>query len=451
MDAIVLGGGVAGLTGAYHLKQKGLSFLLLEKSHRFGGALHSQRQNGYLLEKGPNSFLESHETIHQHITDLKLEGEIIHAGESAKNRFILHKKQLHPFPKTPFEFLKTPLLTPRGKFSLLCEPWRKTPPEGDEETISQFVTRRLGRQALHLVEPMIHGIYAGDCNQLSIQAIAPRVASWEQEYGSLFKALKKARLLSKGNTPCSFRNGMETLAEALYKTVQPHCLSECQKIKITKLRNRWRVQWEQQGSHFEEITPFLLLCLPAYEAASLVESLDPPLSLLLSEISYAPMVLIHLVVERSSVSHPLNGFGFLAGSQENHFLLGSLWSSSTFEGRSAHSSKTLFTCFVGGAKNPNILNLSEGELVSKTLAELYPLFGRSMKISDVAVTKIMKALPQYTLGHPRRMQSIREHLKAMKNLSLAGNYLDGISVNDTMKNALSQVQRLGESDSSQTE
>lgn len=440
MDAIVLGGGVAGLTGAYHLKQKGLSFLLLEKSHRFGGALHSQRQNGCLLEKGPNSFLESHETIHQHIADLKLEGEVIRAGAAAKKRFILYKKQLHPFPKTPFEFLKTPLLTPSGKLRLLLEPWRKAPPEADEETISQFVTRRLGNQALHLVEPMIHGIYAGDCNQLSIQAIAPKIASWEREEGSLFKALKKARLFSKGNAPCSFKNGMETLISALYKTVQPHCLSHCQKLKITKLRDRWRVQWEQQGRTFEESANCLLLCLPAYEAASLVESLDPPLSLMLSEISYAPLVLIHLVVERSSISHPLNGFGFLAGSQESHFLLGSLWSSSIFEERCTDSSKTLFTCFVGGAKNPNILNLSEGELVSKTLAELYPLFGRSMKISDVAVTKIMKALPQYTLGHPQRMQSIKQRLSSLAGLHAAGNYWDGISVNDTMRQTKQQVE-----------
>lgn len=442
MDVIVLGGGVAGLTAAYHLKQKGSSFLLLEKSDRFGGALHSLRQNGYLLEKGPNNFLESHETIQQHIAALNLGREVLRASTVAKNRYILSKKKLHPFPKTPLEFFKTPLLTAGGKLRLLLEPWCKIPPKEAEETISQFVTRRLGAQALRLVEPMIHGIYAGDCNRLSIQAIAPRITSWEREYGSLFKALKKARLLSKGNTPCSFSHGMETLARALYKTVQSHCRNRCEKLKLTKLQNRWRVQWEQQGNTFEEITDCLLLCIPAYEAAPLLESMDPPLSSMLSEINYVPLVLLHLMLERSSISHPLNGFGFLAGSEEAPFLLGSLWSSSIFESHCADPSKVLFTCFVGGAKNRNVLDLSEGELVSGVLAALYPLFGKSMKMVDVVVTKIRKALPQYTLGHLQKIKAIRKCLETYGNLFLAGNYLDGISVNDTMKNAWQQTEAI---------
>lgn len=439
-DLIILGGGVAGLTAGYHAQRGGFSLLLLEKSGRWGGCLHSLRQNGFLMEKGPNSFLESQETIRRHIQDLKLEGEVIQAGAEAKNRFVLRGGKLLPFPKGPLEFFRTPLLTFRGKVRMLTEPWRRSHPACEEESVAQFVSRRLGVEALHLVEPMIRGVYAGEAAAVSLQGIAPRIARWEKEYGNLFRALKKLRLLSRGHGLFSFRDGMETLTDALHAAIGPNALAGCEVTEISRSEKNWKVRWKQGENTFEEIAPRLLLCLPAFEAANLLRETSAGLSKALAEIPYAPLALVHLAVERSSVSHPLNGFGFLTGRGEDSFLLGSLWSSSIFPGRSAEPSKTLFTCFAGGASNPSVLENSTEALIAKTLAQLQQIFGKKLKAAEAFVTRIPKALPQYTLGHPARIAAIREHLQGLKGLHIAGNFIDGISVNDTMENAAKAVE-----------
>ncbi|MBI4124583.1 MAG: protoporphyrinogen oxidase [Deltaproteobacteria bacterium] len=433
MDAIIVGAGIAGLTAAYHLKQKGLKVCLLEKSNRWGGCLHSVRFNGCLLEKGPNSFLGSQETVQGHIAALGLEGEVIEANAAAKKRFILANGKLIPFPKGPVEFLKTPLLTLGGKGRLLLEPLiRKKTVE--EESVAQFVARRLGRQALRLVEPMINGIYAGDAENLSLQAIAPGIAQWEKEYGSLFKALRKARLLSKGQTLYSFKRGMQTLADALHERVKGDCHLNCLPLQITKPKGGWKVN--------DLEAPLLILAVPAEEAAALLKNIDHALSGLLDLIPYAPLAVIHLIVERSQIDHPLDGFGFLSGAGENNFLTGCLWSSSIFEGR-CEASKVLLTCFAGGAKDGGVIHLSEEEISARTLASLQNVFKARLQPESVSVTKLSRALPQYTLGHAERLRSIQRQVEALPGLCLVGNYLDGISVNDTMAGALRRINDAG--------
>ena len=440
MDAIVLGAGIAGLTASYRLKRKGRSLLLLEKGSHYGGCLKSVRHNGYLFEKGPNSFLNSHKTILEHVGLLGLQNQIVEAKDSAKNRFIWSKGRLIPVPKKPLEFLCSPLMTFGGKIRLLMEPCISARPPEEEETVAQFVTRRLGKQALNLVEPMIHGIYAGDAKTLSLSAIAPEISKWEKEYGSLFKALKKARLFSAGHTLCSFKGGMQTMADALYKANEKNCRFDCQNIQIEKSGKGWRVKWAQKGKDYEEETPLLVLAVPAYTAAALLEKSSSDVAQTLQTIPYVPLAVLHLVVDRSKVPHPLNGFGFLSGGGENNFLLGCLWSSSIFEGRCRDRAEAVFTCFAGGAKNPTVLNDSDDVLIAKTLKELGAVFGETIKPSETFVTRLPKALPQYTLGHRKKMEEIRGRVKALEGLCLVGNYWDGISVNDTMAYAKKQTE-----------
>ena len=445
MDAIILGGGIAGLTAAYRLKQKGYSVLLLEKGNRWGGCIQSVRQNDALLEKGPNSFLGSHETILQTAKELGLQEQLIEASPAAKNRYIYSKGRLHPFPKSPAGFLKTPLLNPFGKIRLLLEPWVSRTVSG-EESVAAFVTRRLGRQALNLVEPMINGIYAGDARCLSLQAIAPTLAKWEKEYGSLFKALRQSRLLSQGNKIYSFKNGLQTLADGLHQQVADDSFLGCQDIRISKTGDGWCIKWKRGASPYEAHARHLILGVPAQEAASLLLPIDAKLSNILNEIFYAPLAVVHLLAKRSTLHRPLDGFGFLAGADERSPLLGCLWSSATFENRCNDDSSVLLTCFVGGAKNPNILEFGSDQIFDMVLKELRQVFGAGRAVEEIATTCYAKGLPQYTLGHRERVGEIQTHLRNLKGLYAVGNYLDGISVNDVMTNAAGQVEAMYHAD-----
>lgn len=427
MDAIVLGAGIAGLTAAYHLKQKGLKVCLLEKSGRWGGCLHTVRQNGYLLEKGPNSFLEGQETLWRHVEELGLQDQVIPARPSARKRFVLKGGRLVPFPTSPVSFLTTPLLTVRGKARFFLEPFIPARRAGkEEESVARFVTRRLGKEALNLVEPMIKGIYAGNSEALSLPAVAPRIAKWEREYGSLFKALRKARLFSKGGVLYSFKNGMQTLADALYEKVKGDCRLNVSSLQIGKRDSLWQANETQ--------APRLILAAPAYEAAGLLTDVDPALAGLLDAIPYAPLAVIHLIVNRTAIRRPLDGFGFLAGADAKDSLLGCLWSSCVFEGR-CEDSKVLMTCYAGAAR-------SEKEAVEKTVAELRRIFRSGFEPQASRVTFLPKAIPQYFVGHSARLEKIRRRLENLPGLYLVGSYWNGISVNDTMKTTLQSVQEI---------
>ncbi|MDO8526590.1 MAG: protoporphyrinogen oxidase [Deltaproteobacteria bacterium] len=441
MKTIVLGAGIAGLTASYQLKKAGKPFLLLEKSSRWGGRIQSLRHHGFLLEMGPNSFLENQETLADHIRELDIQKQKTPSKPAAKNRYILHKRKLRRVPKSGFDFFKTSLLSPMGKMRLLMEPLIPAN-SSEEESVAQFVTRRLGKEALHLVGPMIHGIYAGNAANLSMPAIAPNIAKWEQEYGSLFKALSKARLFSKGQTLSSFHDGLQTLVNGLYEEVREQCLLDCQDIRLIKEKSTWRVKWKQADKTHEEEASSILLALPAYAAASLLETVDPNLSIVLKSIPYVSVSVVHLVVDRSTLKRPLNGFGFLTGTKESNLLLGCLWSSTIFDSRCPDDQSVLLTCFVGGAKNPSAMMLSEEAILQKVVEELHPLLGRALKVTDSVVTKISNAIPQYTLGHKNKLRGIQEQLQLSKGLYLTGNYFSGISINDTMRNAVQEVQNI---------
>lgn len=435
MDAILIGGGIAGLSAAFHLKKRGLKVLLVEKSPRWGGCLHTVREKECLLEKGPNSFLAGQATLMEQVKLLGLEDQVIPANDWAKERFVLEGsptqgEKLIPFPKSPLAFLKTPLLTFRGKIRLLMEPWirSESPPE---ESVAQFVTRRLGKEALRLVEPMIRGIYAGSSSNLSLSALAPNIGRWEKEYGSLFKALRKARLFSKGQTLYSFKEGMQTLADGFHQQLKENCRLNCDVVQIENRNGKWVVNNEMETSR-------LILAVPAYTAANLLQSLDGELADVLKAIPYAPLAVIHLLVKKSELNHPLNGFGFLAGRGETDFLLGSLWSSSIFEGRCEKGS-ALLTCYVGGATHPEVLSFSREELTDKTVERLRKIFKSPFQPSQTFFTPLPKALPQYTLGHPWRIEKIEDRLRSWPGLHLIGNYFTGVSVNDTIDDAIRKI------------
>lgn len=440
MDVILIGAGVAGLAAACRLREKGLRVLLLEKSARWGGCVHTVRQNGFLLERGPNTFLGNQETIQKWIKDLNLEQAVVAASPRARKRYVWKNSKLIPVPKSPLGFLTTPLLTLRGKFRFLAEPWIE-PNGAEEESVAEFVARRFGKEALELVEPMTRGIYAADPARLSLEAIAPRVHQWETEYGSLLKALRQTRYFSRAKEIYSFQNGMQTLADALFEKIRGDCHLESENIQLQKISKQWRVRWSHRGNIYEEIAPELFLSVPAYAAATLLNDFDSRLSSLLDEIFYVPMVVTHLVLSRKEMEHPPEGFGFLTGRNEKTPLLGSIWSSSLFENR-CNPATALWTCFSGGAFHPDVLNKPDSFWTAFFEKELKTLFRRPLRMEQAFCHSVPKAIPQYNRGHTERILEIEKRAKALGGLTLAGNYFTGVSVDNTLQNAADRVEGL---------
>ncbi len=451
-DVLVIGGGLSGLVTAFRAKRSGLKAVVLERASRPGGVIGSVRRAGSLFERGPNSGLDTTPLINAMLDDLGIRDQRVDASKASSKRYIVHDGQLEPLPMSPGGFLKTPLFSFGAKLRLFGEPFIPKAPADAEESIAQFVRRRLGREFLeYAIEPFVAGIYAGDPEQLSVLAAFPRLHALEQRYGGLIKgaimgARERRRNADKSKNAASsfsFREGMQTLTDSLARAVG---IVECD-VSVTRVDRRadgaFTVAGERFGMPFERPARAVVIATPAYAAADLVRAVAPNAAAALQEIAYPPVSVVASAYRRRELLHPLDGFGFLAPAKERPAVLGTLFSSTMFEGRSP-SEVAVLTTFVGGRRNPELASVGDAELRSSVRAELQRLVGAAADPMWSEITRWPRAIPQYTMGHLRRIAEVEAAERAFPGLFFCANYRGGVSIGDCVKACHAMADRLVE-------
>lgn len=438
-DAIVIGAGISGLSAAYHLKKSGCNVLLLEGSDHVGGVIRSIDADGFLIERGPNSLRGTHEFLDL-VDDLNLAEDLITAPANAP-AYVFFNRQLLPVPMGLSAFIKSKLLSTSGKLRLLREPFIGRRNETGEESLASFMRRRLGPEVLErLVAPFISGVYAGDPEQLSIQASFARLAEFEAGSGSIVKGAIRAARNKKAKTRqpqrslrpyrlCSFRNGLQTLTTAMADDLGEQLLTGIQIQKISQISNlKFQIDFSDNSLTGDS----LILATPAFTAANLLAEIAPELGDLLAEISYTKLAAVPLAYQKIHIDHSLDGFGFLAPRNQQLRILGSIWNSSLFENRTPEG-WVLFNNFIGGETDPDAVNLSDDELIQivhRDLSGVLKISGEPMRLP---LTRWHRAIPQYNLGHAERVDKIESALKNHPGLWLTGNYLRGVALGDCIK------------------
>ncbi|HET7158055.1 MAG TPA: protoporphyrinogen oxidase, partial [Burkholderiales bacterium] len=185
-DVVIAGGGISGLTTAFQLMRQGFRVEVIEAASRAGGVIGTECAHDVLYERGPNSILDTSPLIGHLIDALGIASERLEMDARCARRYIVRSGRLVAVPTSPVAFLTTPLFSTRAKMRLLYEPFVARGAEGAEESVAQFVSRRLGREILdYAIEPFVAGVYAGDAEALSLIAAFPRLHALEQRYGSL--------------------------------------------------------------------------------------------------------------------------------------------------------------------------------------------------------------------------------------------------------------------------
>jgi oxygen-dependent protoporphyrinogen oxidase len=457
---IVIGGGISGLACAFRLQQLGIRALLLEASGKAGGLVATVRRNGFLFEAGPQCprFPAAVWTL---VRELNLENEFV-AGDPKAKRYILRDGRLQPAPFSPGALLATPLLSLRSKYRLLSEALRHSRPPADEESLVEFVERKFGAEVLdYLADPFISTVFLGDANKMGMESAFPALVEWERSRGSVVRGAIRARKSKReanasggASAPRdpranretlrvtdalpslgSFRNGMGTLAEKLAEKLDETIRFETKVESIQPLGHEnseaesgWRVR-ASGGQEFD--AEAIVLALPAYAAASLLERSAPQLSALLAGIEHAPMGVVSSAYHRNQVSHPLDGFGFMVPRREGLRTICTFWNSSLFPDR-AGPSQVLMTSFSREESgSPPTVEVENAEILGITGAPI-----------DRVIWNYPRALPQYNIGHAQRVREIREALGKYSGIFLAGNYLRGRSIGDCVETGFQAVENL---------
>ncbi|RUM45148.1 MAG: protoporphyrinogen oxidase [Desulfurobacterium sp.] len=447
MRIAVIGGGISGLSTAFYLKRGGADVTVFEKEERVGGKMKTVREDGYIIETGPNGFLDGKPYTLKLVRALRIEERLYRSSDKARKRFIYTDGRLVRIPENPIAFLASYLLSWKGKLRLIGE--FLVPPKKDnlDETLSSFAKRRIGEEALEkLLDPMVAGIFAGDPDKMSLKATFPAIYRLEKRYGGLIKGLiakmKEAKKSGKkasgpagpGGVLTSFIGGVSDLVEALERELRDSLKIGVEVLSLEETSNGWKITYSDGEKTYEEVFDAVVLSTPSYVSAELLKNVDPEISSLLSQIEYSPISVVALGFEKRGLGHDLDGFGFLVPRRERRKVLGVLWDSSVFPNR-APKGKVLLRVMIGGARQPELALLPEDELVKIALKELK----RIMKIrhypEKVKVFKHERGIPHYTLGHAERVERIFQLAKKHRGLYFCNNAYTGVGVNDCTKAA----------------
>ncbi len=443
---VVVGGGLTGLAAAHKLLEaRGdeVEVLLLEASDRLGGSIASETREGFLLEHGADSFLTTKPASLDLVGRLGLDGELLRTNQGGRT-LIVHNGRLRPLPDgflllAPtrlWPFLTTPLFSVGGKLRMACDlvvPRRRA---DDDESLADFVRRRLGQEALDRVaQPMIGGIYTADPERLSVRATMPQLLDFETQHGSVILGLRQQRRGTAARDTgvryslfVSFARGMQTLVDALAAR-----LTGCGRLRTKVVRivcdgPSWLLQLDTGESLRADA---VIVATPSFVAADLLRAHAGALADELSGIEYASAAAVNLAYRAGEVP-TLDGFGFVVPAIEQRRIIACTFAHRKFAGR-APDDGALLRVFVGGALQPEVLELDDAALTVRCREELRDLLGITAPPRFAIVSRHPHAMPQYHLGHLDRVGRLQRLAANAPGLHLCGNAYEGVGIPDCIR------------------
>lgn len=448
--AIVIGGGITGLAAAYRLKNEAekrnipLDLKILEASNRVGGVIQTEHRDGFVIEHGPDAFISTKPWAKALSEELGIDKHFIGTNAKVRRSFVVRNRKLIPVPEGFYmmapgsflPFIKTPIFSLKGKLRILLDLFISPQENPDDESVADFVRRRLGNEAFErMAQPMIGGIYTSDAENLSLNATFPRFLEMEREHGSIIKALikqkKKASQTSRDTSGpryslfLSFTNGMQTLVDTLAEKIS-ECIqlnTEVKTIHQNDSDSTWQVVLENDST---VETDLLCIALPAPRTSRIIDNEFPTIAEKLKAIPYSSSTTVNMAFRREDISHPLNGMGFVVPMTEQLNLIGCSFSSIKFENR-APEENVLIRAFVG----ENMMqNIDTEEVVFLAIKDVSDLLGIKTDPIFTVVSQHTQSMAQYLVGHQSNINDIQALIKNIKGITLAGNAYTGIGIPD---------------------
>jgi oxygen-dependent protoporphyrinogen oxidase len=461
----IIGGGIGGLATAFRVHEqmaaagKPAKITIYDASKRFGGVIESSQRDGFTLEHGPDSIIRTKPAGLQLIKDLGLEDQLQPTQEYARSSLIARGRKLIPVPDGLYllapakfwPFIMSPIISPFGKLRMALDfilPRRSW--EADEESLADFVRRRLGREALErIAQPMISGIYTADPEQLSLRATMPQFIEMEKNHRSLILAMRhraREQAVASARGPryglfTTLVGGLGTLTDRLIERLRAagcEMLPNTSVEKIVKAETGgYNLTLTDEYRHFDKV----VVALPAHAAAQIVKTLDQVLSYKLATIPYAGVATVNVALRAQQIPKLPMAAGFVVPAVEGRTLIACTFGHHKYAGR-APEGHALLRGFVGGALHEAVLERSDQDIVDGVLRDLRDLLGLQGDPLFTTVHRWPKAMAQYVLGHVDGVEVIRGRERNFPGFALVSNGFEGVGIPDLAAQAEAAADRL---------
>ena len=471
MAIVIVGGGISGLSAAYYLEKEAsqhnlpINITLVEETSRLGGKIATERQDGFIFEGGPESFVTRKPEAWELCQELGLADRLVGTTSSGKN-YVLHNGRPAIVPSGPGSFFSTPLLSAGGKLRLLKEPFVKPRTAASDESLGSFLRRRLGDEMVeNVVKPAIGSVYLGNVDEMSVQVSFGRFAEMEQKHGSVVKGMfalmkeKSAERKASGEPRpakkpgfATLQNGLMELVEALADQIEAKILLDTAVTHLYHDETNGHPYALKLSNGRTLLADLVLLATPTFVMADLLEGLaETAVTDQLRDIPYNPVTTVSIAFNRAEIDDPFDGFGVVVPESETSQLLAIEGMSAKFPHR-APDNQFVLRAFVGGQTVPDLAELPEEALISLVRRELASIFNITAEPTQIHVQRWLPANPQPPVGHLAMVAHVERTLASnLPQLYLTGAGLRGQGIPDCIRQSRNLVAQIVTDLQTQTE
>jgi protoporphyrinogen/coproporphyrinogen III oxidase len=467
----IIGGGIAGLSAAYYLEKQrragaALEYVLFERADRLGGVLVTDHLDGCIVEAGPDSFITEKPWATTLARELGLGDQIIGSNDADRKTFIVVKNRLVELPDglmfmVPTKIMPTMfsrLFSVKTKLRMALEFLHAPHKLECDESVAAMVERHFGQEMVdRLADPLLSGIYGGECRDLSVRAVLSRFVEMEQNYGSLTRAMLAARKrmasmsAGKAKPPLfsSMKDGMQQLVDSLVDAVDGKSIRMGVEIAGVRYAESQQQAGEKSGTWqvttgegSTEKFDAVILSTPAHVMGTLLAGAHPELASELGGIHYSSSITCNLIYDRRDLAGKDKGFGFLVPRSEKRRMLACTFVHNKFPHR-APADKGIVRAFLGGAADEQVLEWTDDQIISAVRRDLREIAGIDAEPRLVRLYRWRRCMAQPSPGHLERIARIEDLRKQLPGLALAGNAFHGIGVPDCVRTGMHAAEHVG--------
>ncbi|KXG10079.1 protoporphyrinogen oxidase [Anoxybacillus rupiensis] len=453
---IVIGGGIAGIAAAYYLQkaireqQLPIECKLVEATHRLGGKIQTVIHDGFVIERGPDSFLARKQSASRLVHEVGLQDKIVH--NATGKSYILVNGKLYAIPGGAVmgiptkigPFVTTGLFSPVGKLRAAFD-FILPPTKTDADlSLGQFFRRRLGDEVVeNLIEPLLSGIYAGDIDQMSLMATFPQFFHVEQKYGSLVLGTKRTTPKQEGqkNKKGAFQTlttGLQSLVDEIEKRLEHGSVLKGIRVEKIERKHTNYSLYLSNGDVWKADS--IVIATPHQTVPSMLS--DYSFFAPFKAVPSTSVATVALAFPERAIEQDIDGTGFVVSRRSDYTITACTWTHKKWP-HTAPADKALLRCYVGRPGDETIVEQSDDEIVKVVLDDLNKIMRINGNPEFSIVSRWKEAMPQYTVGHKERIETIKSQMaEHLPGVFLAGSSYEGLGMPDCIDQGEEAVKKV---------